>query len=397
MFAGKKVCLGVTGSIAAYKSADLARELMRQGAEVTVVLTKSAAKLIAPATFEALTGRPVTVDAFDEPFAGKIAHIELAQGSDLIVVAPCTADFLAKMAHGLADDMLSTVLLAADAPVLVAPAMNPKMLDHPATQANIATLKSRGVQFVEPAYGLMACGDEGYGKMADVADIVAIARAILTGKRDFEGEQVLVTAGPTHEPIDPVRHIANRSSGKMGVALAEAARDRGATVVLVLGPSPLKDPIGAETIRVTTAQEMLRAVESKWDSCSLFISAAAVADYRPVESLPDKRKKEEGRWTLKLEPNPDILLHMAKKKGDRIFVGFAAETKSVKKNAKEKLTKKSLDLIVANDVSQKGIGFDSDDNQVILLSRDGQEKASPKMSKRAIADFILDAVSGMLK
>lgn len=387
-----RVLLGICGSVAAYKACDTARELMRQGINVHVVMTPHAVRFITPATFAALTGNPVTVDAFDEPEAGQIAHIRLAQDSDLILIAPATAHTLAKLAHGLADDMLSTLVLASRSPILIAPAMNPVMWVHPATRTNVQTLQARGVEFISPDYGVMACGDEGWGKLADPNQIVQAVRDRLSHRRDLNGMRVLITAGPTHEPIDPVRFVGNRSSGKMGYALAEAAQARGAEVRLISGPVVLPDPPGVQMIRVMTAQQMDEAVQEHFDWCQLFIAAAAVADYRPERSLPTKHKRTGKGWTLQLVPNPDIIAGVAARKGNRIVVGFAAETDKVLAHAVQKLKKKGLDLIAANDVSKPDRGFESDTNELTLIAADGRTEPVPLMSKREAADRILDFV-----
>jgi len=337
-----------------------------------------------------LTGNPVTVDAFDEPEAGQIAHIRLAQDSDLILIAPATAHTLAKLAHGLADDMLSTLTLASRSPILIAPAMNPVMWDHPATRANVQTLQARGVEFISPDYGTMACGDEGWGKLAEPHQIVQVVLDRLSRRKDMSGMRVLITAGPTYEPIDPVRFVGNRSSGKMGYALAEAAQARGAEVRLISGPVLLPDPPGIQTIRVLTALQMYEAVQEHFDWCQLFLAAAAVADYRPERSLPTKHKRTGKGWTLQLVPNPDIIETVAARKGNRIVVGFAAETDKVLEHAVQKLKKKGLDLIAANDVSKPDRGFESDMNELTLIAADGRTERVPLMSKREAADRLLD-------
>ncbi|MCS7065592.1 MAG: bifunctional phosphopantothenoylcysteine decarboxylase/phosphopantothenate--cysteine ligase CoaBC, partial [Fimbriimonadales bacterium] len=302
-----RVVLGVCGSVAAYRACEVARELMHRGHTVHVVMTPHATRLIAPATFAALTGNPVTVDVFDEPQPGQIAHIRLAQDSDLVLIAPATAHTIARLALGLADDMLTTLALATRAPILIAPAMNPAMWTHPATQAHVQTLQTRGVEFIDPTYGVMACGDEGWGKIADTPTIVEAVEQRLKRTSELKGVRFLITAGPTYEPIDPVRFIGNRSSGKMGYAIAQAALERGAEVTLISGPVALPPPAGAYLIHVQTAEQMLQAVEQHFDNCDVFISVAAVADYRPERVYPLKRKRSERAWTLRLVPNPDIL------------------------------------------------------------------------------------------
>lgn len=398
MLKDKTILLGVSGSIAAYKAADIASQLGHLGADVRVVLTPHAAEFIGPATFRALTRNPVLIGLFDEPYDRQIAHIQLAQEVDLILVAPATANILAKMAHGIADDMLSTLLLAATAPILVAPAMNSAMLAHPATQANIALLQSRGVEFIEPAYGVLACRTEGYGKLADVQAIVQAVVQRLARKQDYAGVRVLVTAGATREPLDPVRFLSNRSSGKMGYALAESAAARGAQVTLISGAASASPPPDVEFVRVETTAEMLRAAESRFAGCDLLIAAAAPADYTPERVEPRKRKKQgaEETWTLRLRATPDIVGTLGARKSHQIVVGFAAETENLRENAAEKLARKRLDMIVANDVTAEGAGFESDTNIVTLLWPDGRAEDLPQMPKRALADRLLDSLLPLL-
>ncbi len=386
------ILLGVSGSIAAYRACDVARELMRQGHRVQVVMTRAATRLISPDTFAALTGNPVTVDVFEEPVAGEIAHIKLAQESELVLIAPATAHTIARLALGLADDMLTTLALATCAPILIAPAMNPAMWSHPATQAHVQTLRARGVEFIDPAYGVMACGDEGWGKIADTPVIVQAVEQRLHRAHDLQGVHVLITAGPTYEPIDPVRFIGNRSSGKMGYALAEAALAHGARVTLITGPTALTPPAGAEVIPVRTALQMYEAVQERFDACDVFIAAAAVADYRPERALRRKHKRTEGEWTIRLVPNPDILASVATRKGKRIVVGFAAETDKALQHAAQKLKRKNLDLIAVNDVLEAGSGFEVDTNRLTLLHADGRVEELPQMSKRACAERVIEAV-----
>ena len=392
-----RINLGVTGGIAAYKSAELVRRLQDEGHSIQVVMTRAAREFITPLTFAALSGQRVITDLFSNAPGGEgslesaIDHIAVAQRTDLLLVAPATADILAKFAHGVADDFLTTLYLAATAPVVVAPAMNVNMWQHAATQDNLATLKQRGVRIVEPSEGYLACGMVGQGRLAELEEILKAVREVVQGQQDLAGETVLVTAGPTREDIDPVRYVTNRSSGKMGYAVAAAAAQRGAKVVLVSGPTGLCTPAGAERIDVTTAEEMLRAVQSRFGDCSMAIFAAAV-DYRPAEKSNNKIKRGKEALLLRLEANPDILATVAKNKGDRIVVGFAAETENVAENARKKLTQKNADLIVANDVSAEGAGFDLDTNVVTLFSRDGRESALPRLSKAEVAQKILDEV-----
>lgn len=401
---GKKILLGVSGSIAAYKAADICSRLGKQGAQVTVVLTEHAAHFIGAPTLRALTRHPVLTDLFEEPLTERIAHIDLAQSADLILVAPASANILAKMAHGLADDMLSTCLLAAppSTPLLVAPAMNTVMWDHPATRANLATLQARGVQPVQPGYGVLACQDVGYGKLADVDEIVQAVVDRLTPNRTLEGKRILLTAGATREPLDPVRFLSNRSSGKMGYAVAAEAAARGAEVKLVSGYATVPVPAGVELVRVGSAEEMYRACETCFDDCDLFIAAAAVADYTPETVAPQKIKKEgeEGggeTLTLVLRQTTHILKTLAaRKRPGQIVVGFAAETENLLTNALAKLRSRNLDLVVANDVTQAGAGFDTDTNIVTLLWPDGHADALPLLTKAEVASRLLTALQPLL-
>lgn len=393
-----RITLGVTGGIAAYKSAELVRRLQDEGHSIQVVMTRAAREFITPLTFAALSGQRVITDLFsNQPGAegsldSAIDHIAVAQRTDLLLVAPATADVLAKFARGIADDFLTTMYLACTAPVVVAPAMNVNMWQHAATQDNVARLRKRGVHIVEPSEGYLACGMTGSGRLAEQEDILKAVRDVLQGEQDLAGESILVTAGPTCEDIDPVRFLTNRSSGKMGYAVAAAAARRGAKVALVSGPTTLETPQGAERIDVRSAEEMLRAVESQFAGCTIAVFAAAVADYRPAEKASEKIKRGNGELALKLEPNPDILASVAKNKGKRLIVGFAAETENVAENARKKLGQKNADLIVANDVSATGAGFDLDTNIVTLFSRDGRDLPLPKMSKSEVAGRILDEV-----
>jgi phosphopantothenoylcysteine decarboxylase/phosphopantothenate--cysteine ligase len=392
--AGKRITLGVTGSIAAYKAADVASKLGQLGVDVHVVLTASAETFVGAATFRALTGNPVLSGVFDEPFDRQIAHIRLAQETDLILVAPATANLIAKMAHGLADDLLSTILLAATAPILVAPAMNVEMLRHPATLSNISLLKERGVEMVEPDFGVLACGSEGWGKLADTSRIVDAVVARLTRQQDLAGRRVLVTAGATREPLDPVRFLSNRSSGKMGFALAEAALDRGASVTVIAAHTTVDPPPGVEIHRVETTAELLEAACDRFDRCDILIAAAAPADYAPAELSSSKIKKgsKGGEWTLPLKETPDVLAALSARRSSQLIVGFAAETERIQENARDKLSRKNLDLIVANDVTREDAGFDTDTNVVTLLFPDGRIEELPSLPKRVVADRVLDAI-----
>lgn len=401
---GKQILLGVTGSIAAYKAADLCSQLGKLGARVHVVLTAHAAEFVGAATFRALTRQPVLVDLFDEPQSERIAHIELAQSADLILVAPATANILAKMAHGLADDLLSTCLLAARpaTPLLVAPAMNTVMWEHPASAANLKLLESRGVQVVQPGYGLLACQDVGVGKLADTADIVSAVVDRLAPRGDYAGRRVLVTAGATREFLDPVRFLSNRSSGKMGVAIAAEAAERGARVTLVAASIAVAAPAGVEVVSAESAEAMLEACSERFPECDLFVAAAAVADYAPAEVSTRKIKKpdvapESDVLTLRLCRTPDILATLAAcKRPGQCVVGFAAETNDLASNARRKLDSKRLDGIVANDVTAAGAGFDSDTNVVTLFWPDGSFDSLPKLSKREVARRLLDALAPRL-
>ncbi len=392
-----RITLGVTGGVAAYKAAELVRRLQQDGFNIQVVMTRGAREFITPLTFAALSGQKVITDLFAESsgeanLESAIEHIAVAQRTDLLLVAPATADVIAKFARGIADDFLTTLYLASTAPVVVAPAMNVNMWNHPATQENVEMLRARGVKIVDPDEGYLACGMTGAGRLAGQAAIVAAVHEALHALRDLAGEQVLVTAGPTRENVDPVRYLTNRSSGKMGYAVAEAAARRGAHVILVSGPTSLEAPAGVERIDVRTAEEMHRAVLDKVADCSIAIFAAAVSDYRPVEPNSQKIKRNSDSFTLSLEPTPDILASVARNKGERFVVGFAAETDHVAENARKKLASKNADLIVANDVTAEGAGFDHDTNIVTLFARDGRDLALPRMSKSEVAQRILDEV-----
>lgn len=392
-----RITLGVTGGVAAYKAAELVRRLQQDGFTVQVVMTRAAREFITPLTFAALSGQKVITDLFAESggeanLESAIEHIAVAQRTDLLLVAPATADILAKFARGIADDFLTTLYLASTAPVIVAPAMNVNMWNHAATQENIEILRARGVKIVDPDEGYLACGMTGAGRLAGQAAIVAAVHEALHAVRDLAGEKVLVTAGPTQENLDPVRYLTNRSSGKMGYAVAEAAAKRGAHVILVSGPTSLAAPSGVERIDVQSAEEMHRAVLKKVADCSIAIFAAAVADYRPAEPGSQKIKRNGESVTISLEPTPDILASVARNKGERFIVGFAAETEHVAENARKKLAAKNADLIVANDVTAEGAGFDHDTNIVTLFARDGRDLALPRMSKSEVAQRILDEV-----
>jgi phosphopantothenoylcysteine decarboxylase / phosphopantothenate---cysteine ligase len=390
------VILGVGGGIAAYKSAELARALAQLGASVQVVMTSSATEFVRPLTFAALTGKKVITELFpdsgpDSTLSSAVEHIGVAQENDLLVVAPATADLLAKFAHGLADDFLTTLYLAFTGPVVLAPAMNTNMWLHPATRANLETLRGRGHRIIEPEEGSLACGTIGPGRLADPQQIAAAVEAEFHRRRDLEGETILITAGPTQEPLDPVRFISNRSSGKMGYALAEAAAARGARVILVSGPVHLPAPRDVALIPVRTAAEMRDKVLENLQSAGIVIKAAAVADYHLSRVPQQKMKKTAARISLELDPTPDILAELGRKKGDRLLVGFAAETENLTQEARRKLQSKNCDMIVGNLVGDE-LGFESDQNEVVLALRTGETIPIPKASKREIAGRIYDEI-----
>lgn len=396
MLQGKCVILGVTGGIAAYKAAELLRLLVKAGAEVHVVMTRSAQEFITPLTFQTLSGNPVHTELFNLIQEQEIGHISLADRADLLLVAPATANLIGKVANGLADDLLTTTIMATRAKVLFAPAMNSNMWQNSIYQNNQAKLESFGYHFIEPLYGDLACGWQGQGKLPEPQAIFNTAQTLLGG-HDLMGKTVLVTAGPTREEIDPVRFLSNYSSGKMGYAIACAARDRGARVILISGPVTLPEPRGIETIQVVSARQMYQAVMEKAGQADIIIKAAAVADFRPVVRCDQKVKKTGAESTLiELQRNPDILAELGKQKGSRILVGFAAETEDLLKHARDKLEGKNLDMIVANDVTLEGAGFDGDTNIVRLLTADGKVEDLPKMTKAEVAEILLDRVSALL-
>jgi len=393
-----RITLGVTGGIAVYKSAELVRRLQDEGHSIQVVMTRAAREFITPLTFAALSGQRVITELFSRRPGGEnslesaIDHIAVAQRTDLLLVAPATADLLAKFARGIADDFLSTLYLASTAPVVVAPAMNVNMWQHAATQENLATLRRRGVRIVEPTEGYLACGMTGPGRLASQEEILKAVREVTRTEQDLAGERILVTAGPTHEHIDPVRFLSNRSSGNMGYAVAAEAARRGAKVVMVSGPTALDTPEGVERVEVRSAEEMLGAVQAQFPECTIAILAAAVADYRVAGRSDSKIKRTQEPLTLQLEPNPDILATVARGKGERLVVGFAAETENVAENARKKLAQKNADLIVANDITADGAGFDVDTNIVTLFSGDGRDLPLPRLTKAEVAQRILDEV-----
>ena len=396
-----RVALGVSGGVAAYKAAELVRKLQQDGIEVQVIMTNSAQKFITPLTFAALTGQKVITEMFGAESEGganvesAIEHMAVAQRIDLLVIAPATANTIAKMARGIADDFLTTLYLATTAPVVVAPAMNVNMWEHAAAQENVEALRQRGVHIVPPEEGYLACGMTGAGRLASVDAIASAVLARLGISHDLQGETIIVTAGPTCEDLDPVRFIANRSSGKMGYALATAAARRGANVILISGPTRLDPPQGVQFISVRNTEQMHRAVLENFQRATSLIMAAAVADHRPVTPQTKKMKRGAGRLSLELEPTVDILSDVARGKGNRVIVGFAAETENVAAHARAKLESKDADLIVANDVTAEGAGFDHDTNIITLYFRDGSEKGFQRMPKIDAAHRILDQLRGL--
>lgn len=393
----KTVVLGVTGGIAVYKACDLVSSLRKLGIEVHVIMTKSASEFVTPMTFQTMSQNFVTLDMFEEPKTWDVEHIALAKKADVFVVAPATANIIGKMANGIADDMLSTTLMATRAPILVAPAMNTNMYSHPLTQENINKLERLGYKFVEPASGRLACGDEGKGKLAPVEEILKeILKLLNPRQKDLEGKKVLITAGPTMESLDPVRFLTNRSSGKMGYAIAKAAVARGAKVTLVSGKTNQTPPVGLDQfIPIESAVDMYNAVMENLESSDIIIKSAAVADYRPKNVSDKKIKKTDGDLVIELERNPDILMEVGKKKGSKVLVGFAAETNDLIENASKKVQKKNLDFIVANDLTKEGAGFGVDTNIVKILHREGKIEELPIMEKEALADEILDRAKAL--
>ena len=393
MLADKTIVLGITGSVAAYKAADIASKLTQAGAKVEVVMTEPATRFITPLTLRSVTGQTVVTDMFDLASQHSIEHIALGEAADVVVIAPATASIIAELAVGIADNMVSLTVLATKAPVILAPAMDVNMFANPITQENLNKLKARGFIIVGPEYGRMASGKVGWGRLADVDKIIGTITQVLGRSSDLKGKRMVVTAGGTQEPIDPARHISNPSSGKMGYALAKAARNRGAKITLITAPTSLPDPAGVETVHVRTAAEMKAAVTKAVAKADALIMAAAVADYQPKTTAKTKIKKETPNLTLELVRTPDIL---AEVKGNFIKVGFAAESEDLVANARKKLQKKQLDLIVANDITDKESGFGADTNKVTIISRDGKAEKLPLMSKREVADKILDRVVELL-
>ena len=392
MLKGRKIVLGITGGIAAYKAVELVRELVGAGAAVTVIMTRNAQQFVTPLTFQTLSGNPVTTELFNLIEESEIGHISLADRAELLVIAPATANIIGKIAGGIADDLLSTVVMATRAPVLLAPAMNVHMWQNPICQANVAKLRDLGYHFIEPESGELACGYEGKGRLADLVTIMEEIHTLLSPK-DFQGETILVTAGPTEEAMDPVRFITNRSSGKMGYALARAAQRRGAEVILVSGASALPPPPKVRCLHVRSAAQMREAVLESLEKASVLLMAAAVSDYRPKQMAREKMKKSAAETLLALERTPDILAEAGKRKEGRLLIGFAAETERLLQNARSKLEEKNLDLIVANDVTLPGAGFSVDTNIVKIIDRSGNVEELPLMSKEEVADRILDRVA----
>lgn len=387
---GKTVVLGITGSIAAYKMANVASALIKRGADVHVIMTENATKFIHPITFETLTNHKCLVETFDRNFQFHVAHVSLAKQADVMLIAPASANVIGKMAHGIADDMLTTTVLACKAPILVAPAMNTNMLENAIVQENIEYLRQHGMTIIQPDAGRLACGDTGSGKLAKEETLIEYIEYALVKEKDLAGKKVLVTAGPTQEAIDPVRYITNHSSGKMGYAIAKAARSRGAKVTLVSGKTNLETPLGVNRIDVVSAKEMFEAVTLRAPEQDIIVKAAAVADYRPSQIAEQKMKKSEGSMAIELERTDDILQYVGeRKKENQLLCGFAMETEHLLERAEEKRKRKNLDMIVANSISQEGAGFQGDTNIVTIITEDGQ-KPIAKMSKDAIAHVILD-------
>ncbi|MFC4775494.1 bifunctional phosphopantothenoylcysteine decarboxylase/phosphopantothenate--cysteine ligase CoaBC [Paenibacillus sp. GCM10023252] len=396
MLTGKSIILGITGGIAAYKGAALCSKLVQAGADVRVIMTDSAAKFITPLTLQTLSRHPVYTDTFDERDAAVVSHIDLADHADLIVIAPATANVIGKMANGLADDMLSTTLLAATCPILVAPAMNVHMYEHPAVVHNLELLASRGVMYVEPGTGQLACGYVAKGRLAEPEDIVAAVQAFFRRSKRLEGKRVLVTAGGTMERLDPVRYLTNDSSGKMGFAIAEAARDMGAQVTLIAGRTAAAVPAGVRLISVESAEQMLNAALHEYDNTDIVVKSAAVADYRPAAVQQRKIKKTGEKLVLELERTTDILAALGERKQQQFLVGFAAETEQIEHYAMDKLRRKHCDLLVANDVSAEGAGFNGDTNIMQVYSAEGLLESLPLMTKREAANRLMTIIADRL-
>lgn len=399
MLKDKTIILGVTGGIAVYKAADLVSRLTKQNANVEVIMTEAATEFVNPLTFQTMSNNPVHTSMFNKIDKFDVEHISLAKKADMILVAPATANTIAKIAHGFADNLLTTVIMASHAKIVFAPAMNTEMYNNPLYQENMEKLGKLGYEFIEPGVGLLACGDYGAGKMAEPADIVDYVIASFVEK-DLIGKKVVITAGPTIEPIDPVRYISNYSSGKTGYLLANEAKNRGAEVVLISGPTSLQAPKGVELVRVNTTRQMFDAVGKYFDDCDVLIKSAAPADYRPKTTSPSKIKKkddEDDQLNIELVRNPDIAYHYAKKKNKQIIIGFAAESDNLLEHAKDKLKKKNFDFIVANDITKEGAGFRSDTNIVTIIENNNKVESYPKMSKEDLAKEIFDKVNNILK
>jgi len=395
---GKNILLGVSGGIAAYKAASLVSQLVKKGANVQVIMTESATKFITPLTLQTLSRNEVVIDTFAENNSKVVSHIDLADHADIVVIAPATANVIGKLANGLADDMLTTTLLAVQAPVFIAPAMNVHMYDHPAVKQNIQTLVSRGIRFIEPNAGPLACGYVGKGRLAEPNEIVQQIESFFQNRNDFQGKTFLITTGATREKIDPVRFLTNRSTGKMGYAFAEAVVERGGKVILVSGKSNLSVPNNVEFILVESADQMYNAVMNKLDKADVIIKTAAVADYRPKIVYEQKFKKAEGTWTIEMERTKDIAFEIGKRKDhQQLLIGFAAESEDVIERAKEKLNKKNMDMIVANHILTAGAGFEGDTNIVTVLTKDDRRFDYPLMTKRELAHQILNQVKTLLE
>lgn len=393
----KRILLGITGGIAAYKAASIASKLTQLGMDVRTIMTKSATEFITPLTLQTLTRNPVATDIFDERDPSRVMHIDLADHADLVLVAPATANLIGKLANGLADDMLSTTILATEAPIVLAPAMNVHMYQNKIVQANMKKLASYGVSYIEPGEGQLACGYVGKGRLAEPEEIVTWVQDFFAKRSLLKGKTVLITAGPTVEAIDPVRYLSNHSSGKMGYALAEAALNVGAKVILVSGPVSLPAPSGAEVLSVMSTQEMHDTVLVNLDRADIVIKAAAVSDYRPTEILPQKRKKHTDNWEIELIKNPDIAYEVGKRKRqDQLLIGFAAETENIERYAREKLEKKNMDFIIANNVLEEGAGFSVDTNAVMVYGKQGHIHAYPVMPKRQLAEKLIQWIGEQL-
>ena len=395
--AARRIVLGVTGGIAAYKAVEIASRLKKAGAEVHVVMTRAAASFVAPLTFREITGRAVVTSMWTEIPAHHVEHIALAELADLVLVAPATANFIAKAAAGIADDLLTTTVLATRAPLYIAPAMNTGMWENPVTQENVMRLRDRGVQVIPPAEGLLACGTTGAGRLPEPEEIVAAVERHFAAAESLAGQRIIVTAGGTEEALDPVRYLSNRSTGRMGYAVAAEAARRGAEVILVSAPTHLDTPAGVRRVNVRSAREMYAAVMAEYETADAVVKAAAVADYRPAEIAPQKIKKSDGELTIHLTRNPDILMELGRKKTHQVLVGFAAETENVETYAQGKLAKKNLDFIVANNVAEKDAGFSVGTNRVKIFFKDGRAEEHPLMAKSELAGIILDRLADALE